>query len=495
MSYLGRKWGFAIESSGAGEVLDAPTAEFNIEVNPDVDETGAPLEAVDAEGNPTIDVVQTEIVEDQAEIEETADQVEKLEDTAEVLEHYAAAIEHRIQTNGGLTAGEYEFLMIGLESRVKNAGNLMPSVESMSRGRLAASREALDSIKEGIRKVWETIKRAIQSLYRKVKGWFVKTFDGAEMLRKRAEGVKKRAEDVNGSPSDTSPLELGGGDGAKLMDKDGKPCFDGSALVGGLQTLSELSDTFIKYYSDDMDKYIDEQSELARKIINVVVNANNNSGSTTSASNNAVDQAFSTQFSKTNSDAKSNFNGGKFKAADKTHVADNELNYRTNADNNLLGGKTLIVVTGLTNNPTTLTTYKKHISSKRMFIKPYYAKHKEFSGGTSKLMTTKEIEKACEHIIDICAVITDYRKKWYNRERLVDRVQKDMDSAVRDAESELSDKEVNGQTSKVTGVIRAISNMITNELNDQVKLISYLLTTCKAALVYCTRSLSRYRSN
>ena len=491
MSYLGRKWGFAIESSGAGEVLDAPTAEFNIEVNPDVDETGAPLEAVDAEGNPTIDVVQTEIVEDQAEIEETADQVEKLEDTAEVLEHYAAAIEHRIRTNGGLTAGEYEFLMIGLESRVKNAGELMPSVESVGRGRLAASREALDSIKEGIRKVWETIKRAIQSLYRKVKGWFVKTFDGAEMLRKRAEGVQKRNDKINGGVDDKSPIELGKGDGAKLMDKDGKPCFNGTVLISGLNSLNSLATLYIKRYTEDMDDVVDASAKMIQSMVDQAKDVVKNHDASTSE--------FSVfKFDVSNTTAKANYNtsnqfSGKVPAE---HHSDTELKYGSINENNLFGGKTIVAVTGLKKgDPSSLEDWKKLCAKQRVQLKPFYLKHKEFNDGGSKVLTLKEISSACDVIIEICGIITDYRKQWYNRERLIDRVQKDIDSAVREVESDLNDAKVNGVVSKVITAIKSVGTRMTNEINDQVAIISYLLSTCKAALVYCTRSQSRYKNN
>ena len=491
MSYLGRKWGFAIESSGAGEVLDAPTAEFNIEVNPDVDETGAPLEAVDAEGNPTIDVVQTEIVEDQAEIEETADQVEKLEDTAEVLEHYAAAIEHRIQTNGGLTAGEYEFLMIGLESRVKNAGELMPSVESVGRGRLAASREALDSIKEGIRKVWETIKRAIQSLYRKVKGWFIKTFDGAEMLRKRAEGVKNKNDKVTGAIDDNAPLQLGNGDGAKLMDKDGKAIATGEALVKGLTTLKELATNYIKLYSSDEDTIIQQVAEDVEMITDEVKNAKKNNNTVTIQS-----------FSKLNKDSKDNYKQLK---ANKTvlaeHKTDTDLDYSTIADNDMLGGKTLIVVKGLSpaatsaSNADEFDKWRKDYENQRVMIKPYYLKLKEYNDGSSKVMTLSNVNNACDLIIQICEIITGYRRNWLNRERTLDQVMKEVDSSVREVESDMSDTKITGLKSKVVGCIRAIGKRINNALNDQVAIIGYLLSTCKAALVYCTRSQSRYKNN
>lgn len=485
MSYLGRKWGFAIESSGAGEVLDAPTAEFNIEVNPDVDETGAPLEAVDAEGNPTIDVVQTEIVEDQADIEETADQVEKLEDTAEVLEHYAAAIEHRIQTNGGLTAGEYEFLMIGLESRVKNAGHLMPSVESVSRGRLAASREALDSIKEGIRKVWETIKRAIQSLYRKVKGWFIKTFDGAKMLAVRAEGVKKKNDKISGGIEDTSGLELGSGDGAKLMDKDGKPCADGRALLTGLGQLKYLVTEYVKHYSDDCDEYFNKLST-----------------SITAATNKAKGmtiEVFITSFQTLNEQYKKNplgkAAGGKTPTKD--HMTDPELDYGTIPNNDLMGGKTVIIISGLKNKSNisslTLEQMKKDLESQRVMIKPFYAKHKEYTDGTSKVMVLSEISSACDLIITICNMITDYRKQWLNRERLVDQINRDIDSAVKDVDSEEYDKL--GVASGLKQVIRGVGKLVTNQINDQVALIGYVLSTCKAALSYCTRSQSRHKTS
>ena len=490
MSYLGRKWGFAIESSGAGEVLDAPTAEFNIEVNPDVDETGAPLEAVDAEGNPTIDVVQTEIVEDQAEIEETADQVEKLEDTAEVLEHYVAAIEHRIRTNGGLTAGEYEFLMIGLESRVKNAGSLMPSVESMNSGRLAASREALDSIKEGIRKVWETIKRAVQSLYRKVKGWFVKTFDGAEMLRKRTEGVKTKNDKITGAVDDNSPLQLGGGDGAKLMDKDGKAISTGDALVKGLTTLKELASNYIKLYSSDEDAIIQNVAADIELITEEAKNAKNNGTMTI--------KSFSTQ----NKESKDNYkqlNANKTVLAE--HKTNTDLDYGTVADNDMLGGKTLIVVKGLTkvaksaSDVDVFDKWRKDYENQRVMIKPYYSRLKEYNDGSSKVMTLSNINNACDLIIQICEIITGYRRNWLNRERMLDQVMKDVDSSVREVESDMSDTKITGLKSKVVGCIRSIGKRINNALNDQVAIISYLLSTCKAALSYCTRSQSRYKNN
>ncbi len=98
MSTINSAWAAALEDA-------APVAEFDIDVNEapeiDTDEDGAPLEAVDAEGEPTFDAIETEMVEDEVEVEEADAVAEKLEDTAVQLESAAIAIENRIASKGG----------------------------------------------------------------------------------------------------------------------------------------------------------------------------------------------------------------------------------------------------------------------------------------------------------------------------------------------------------------------------------------------------------
>lgn len=514
MSRLSRQWAFAVESStGANEIIDAPVAEFNIEVNPDVDEDGAPLEAVDANGEPTFEVVQNEINEGEEEIQDAEETVEKLEDTSEVLEQYALILDSRISQGVGITTGEYQMLMVGVESRVANARTFMPSIESARYNRLNAAVEVLENIKEGIRRVWEAIKNTIKSLIRKVKGWWIKTFDGAKKLQKRAEGIRTKNSSLNGGISDSDDLDLGSSMATKLSDKEGKPVNKQDAFVKGVKQLEMVTEIFAKYLPEDYDSSLDNLEGSITKVVDEISKNQSarepelkslaehlKSGTRTKVTskmsmkpvNNKDSSAPSMDYLRGEHDLFGgkcvyHYDGSKswskvFEAPTYTSEA------KTNEDGSITAGSEgTWKVTA-----TVVRNYATEISKHRVYIGNYYLKPKEVRDSKFPILTLRDIDDCCETVAHICNMISQYKQQWERRERQISDVERTIDSSVKEFDSNTDVKDMSSR-SAVNALLRAYSTQVRTQMSDTSAAMRYLLTTSDAVLTYCTRSQSRYK--
>ena len=475
MSTLKNAWATALEDS-------APVAEFDIDVNEapeiDTDEDGAPLEAVDAEGEPSFDAIETDMVEDEAEVEEAEAVAEKLEDTAVQLESAAVAIENRIANQGGMTNGELEFLMIGLEGRVKNTRSLFPSTESFGHSRLAASNEALESVKKGIAFIWKALRDAITAVMNKLRQWFGTVIKGAVKLKTRANGVIAAANRLTGEPItpkiSLNKVQVFVGSGGKIA-TDGKSALHQlRALQGAVETTVGGDNTaswvqYINSYSNvlkDAMKAVEgkefNEAELIGKITNIpgYANAGYNSKNT---------EQMNSRFSGVNAQASAEMPGGK------------RVFYM-----GLPGGTT----------PTTVEAFNEASKNRGMRLDSASAAAKAKSPATTEFTAMNKADiVAMAGIVDsIAGIIVNYQTSWSRRDKSVSDVQKAVDQSVKLVDAKKGEYAGDAKRQQALGsVLRSLSNEIKAAPKADAQFIQYALSTSNDFLLYCTRSLAAYK--
>lgn len=471
-------WAAALEDAGVA----APVAEFDITVNSEtnVDEDGAPLEAIDNNGEPTLDALETDMAEDEAAVEEADDVVEKLEDTAVQLESMAMAIENRIEYHGGMTDGELQFMMIGLEGRINNPSSLFPSVESFSSGsRLAASNEALDSIKKGLKWIWEKLRAAISAVMDQLRKWFGTTQRAALKLKKRANAIMGSANGINGNPREKQ-IEFGK---VRSFFISGKGVANTQA--DAVQYINNLTGVMKRLLNsgtrDKWGKYVESTINEFTKAINTM--KSDTDGSTVDLFD-LLDNVLDVPLYDSMGYDVTNFGWGK-SSADGVNTWESD---------ELPGGYHMFI-SSVSATPETLNAEKLQnlITTRRIVLVDHKLKapsEVKFEVLDSTGMRT--IATAVESIADI---IIGYQTSWQRRDKIVDSVKKNIDKTI----NELSKIKNDGRdmrkamyNSAIQKFLRGFSSELKASPKFDAKLISYAIGTSNDYLLYCTRSMSMY---
>ena len=471
-------WAAALEDS-------APVAEFDITVNPepeiDYDEDGAPLEAVDADGEPTFDVVETEMVEDAAEVEEAEAVAEKLEDTAVQLESAAVAVEDRIHNHGGMTGGELHFMMIGLEGRIKNGRRLFPSNEAFSDSRLSASNEALESIRSGIQAIWKALRDAITAVLNKLRQWFGTTLRGAVKLKKRANGVIAAASRITQTAVNEKKITLNSVQ--SFVSSGGKVASTGDGAQTQLVSLTAVTKQVLSPKNvNNWNTYVNAYNSVLEDLMTV---HDNNSGE--------FDEA--AVISKVTS-IKDWATAGYGKLGNTSETSDRFKGFNTTATGSLPGGKRVFMMTGPSaGTPTTLAAFNEAQAHRGVRVASITEgakapkKAQEF-----ETLTISEIQDLAGRVNDIASIIVDYETSWNKRDKAIQTVQKAIDKAVKKVEAKKGDYAGSAKQQQVTGgVLRAIANELKAAPRNDATFIQYALTTSNDYLLYCTRSIAQYK--
>lgn len=487
-------WNAAIEEI----VNDAPVANIDIDINEaadiDVDEDGAPLEAVDANGEPTLDVVETELAEQQIEVEEVDETVENLNDTATVLENYSLAIESRIDYDGGMTPGELQMMLIGLRGkRLANPDRLMPSGESMSYNRFQASVEALDSLKKGIKKIWYAIKDAIKALMTKVREWANFAFSGSNKLLKRANAVRRQINtlDKDIKPPKDKKIEFGSIKSffieGKGVLKDGRKAADNIGKMGAvIENITAAQKTWYDFV------------EECKRAIEYVVKKKKEKKKSDSSSSPINDDL--PKLPAPSAEAKSN-----------VPVMDEDINNRVKAIKN-------IVYSGFSrpedfyedkNNTGKLVTeplpggvtlamdvYKP---GEQFLVNSLFEKYrgpriddkkdgpKRTDEVTLMVLTLDEMRLILDRVIEIMQFMVAQENSYSRVDKVVNDYMRYVDGIVQKADVEGKD------LTDVTKLLRGFSSFIKEAPKHQIAIFKWVITVCSDYTNYCTRSLSYYK--
>lgn len=426
----------------------------------------------------TADAAQ-EVAQESADLDQLGSEQEELGEVQETIE----------QESAGLSPEAARYLNIALNRIVgKRAANKIIATENYSTGRAAqesAKRFALESISETLKSFWEAIKAQFKKVYSKVKDWIIKTFSAAKKLKERAEKIQNRANDTVGSIEEKSFSFSQ----TKTIAVAGKYNEAGSLLSG----LNELADVVGKTITELKKDQLDEAIE---KIVNAL-KASINSGTTGSrtTTDTAAIKALSTA-------VKATIAGGTVVASaaavvgDKTKY-DAQFGDATEVDVTgvfgLPGSKAIIaVVVKGTTDPNSIEAGIKYLKAGRLVVTGDRYNPRDVSEGDVKTLTTSQIDKVCDSVVTIAEAVYEFEKNWKENDKLVEKVQKEVDDLVKDFDQE--DKADGTAQRNFRNFCNAAVGAVRRQSSFKAGLCSYGVTTSNAFLNYAEKSLAQHKA-
>ena len=449
-------------------------------------ENNAPL----ANGEET-QTVANEIAEVQGLAQEAADadnSAETLDDEAGKTEELAENLEKDVAAEAILDPTAAKFLALAFKNIVgkRHAAKTLPATESWSGNRAAAkesTRLALEGIKDTLKSFWEAIKAQFKKVYSKVKSWIIKTFSAAKKLKGRAETLQKRANDTIGTMEEkTFSFSQ-----TKAIAVDGK-YNDAGAVLGGLTKVrGAIEATLTALKKSDVD-------DAVEKMIKEVEGSFSGTGATRTISITAFVHAIASITAATVKGNNVPTTVGDQKKYAEQYGTDGEVSVA--AEVGFPGGKAIVKVEAAASLVKTgssdLEGVTKIIKASRTVLGNDKFTPRDVTEGDVKTLTTSQIDKVCDDVIEIAESVYTYEKAWESRDKFVEKVIKDTDQMVKDLESEdggdsRHERHFRSYVGAQVGVVR---RMVSFEAN----LCSYALTTANAFLNYSERSLAQHKA-
>ena len=457
---------FAIESADNAEFNEAPLANG--------EETHTVANAI-AEAQ---DLAQEAADEDQV--------ADKLEDEQEQAEDLAEEVEDTVAQEGALDATSARLLKVALSNIVgkAHAKKTLPATESYSGGRQAgreATRIALEGIKDTLKQFWEAIKAQFKKVYQKVKDWMIKTFSAAKKLQARAEALQNKANSTVGSIEDKSFSFSQ----TKAIAVEGKYNEPGK-LTSSLNTLQEvIKGTITEMKKDTVDAKIDDA-------VNAIKASFTGSGKNRSLNTQTINALQGA--------VKGTIKGATAAATNATVVGDKTKYDAQFGDANevtvtgvfgLPGGRAIIVVEPKTAASDLKTAIKVLKGAKLVMASDRY-NPRDVTEGDVKTLTTSQIDKVCDNVIEIAESVYSFEKNWKENDKYVEKIQREVDDIVKefDREDEADSTEQREFRNFCTSAVGAIRRHTQFKAN----LCQYGLTTGNAFLNYAERSLAQHKS-
>lgn len=431
--------------------------------------------------------VANEIAEVQGLQFEAADEdaaAEQLDDEAGQAEEVAEAVEEEVAQERALDPTAAKLLKLAFKNIVgaKHASNTLPATESFNGSRSEAresTRIALEGIKETLKAFWEAIKRQFQKAYDAVKSWIVKTFSAAKKLKERAEKLQSKANDTVGTIEDKTFSFAG----TKAIAVDGK-FNEAGALTSGLSKVREKITTSL---SELKKGKVDDEVEAAVK---AVENSFTGSGNTRAVSGQALLSAVVGLIKAAGATNTVPASVGDVKKFTEQYGDASEIT--VTADVGLPGGKAFIGVEAKVSTGADIEALTKILKSSRVMIGNDKFTPREVTEGDVKTLTTSQIDKVCDDVIEIGESIYSYEKEWKNRDNFMSKLIKETDQMVKDFDQE--DEAKDGEQRKFRNYITAQVAFARRKINYEANLCSYGLTTSNAFLNYAERSLAQHKA-
>lgn len=446
-------------------------------------ENNAPL----ANGEET-QTVANEIAEVQGLAQEAADAdtaADKLEDEAGKTEELAESLEADVAQENILDPTAAKFLALSFKNIVgaKYAKSKLPAQESWAGTRAQAkenTRLALEGIKETLKAFWEAIKAQFKKVYTSVKSWVIKTFSAAKKLKARAETLQKRASDTVGSIEEkTFSFSQ-----TKAIAVEGK-YNDAGVVLSGVETLSKVIVGTIEELKKDK---VDDAIETT---VGALKSAFSGSGKTRTLEASKV-SALATAVK------------GGVKGASLTSVPSSVGDVKKYAEQ--FGDAAEVEITGVfglpgskaiiqavpKGSPSDIEAAVKHLKGGRLIIASDKYTSRDIAEGDVKTLTTSQVDKACDSVINIAEAVYEFEKSWAQNDKFVEKVQKEVDDIVKEFEGE-DDADAKDQR-HFRNFCNASIGAIRRHSNFKVGLCSYGVTTGNAVLNYAERSLAQHKA-
>lgn len=431
--------------------------------------------------------VANEIAEVQGLQFEAADEdaaAEQLDDEAGQTEELAEAVEEEVAQERALDPTAAKLLKIAFKNIVgKNyASKTLPATESFTGSRSEAregTRIALEGIKETLKAFWEAIKKQFQKAYDAVKSWIVKTFSAAKKLKERAEKLQSKANDTVGTIEDKS-FSFGQ---TKQIAVDGK-FSEAGALTSGLSKVKDLVKTTITELKKG------KVDDAVENIVKKVESSFSGSGNTRAVSASALVDAIKSVAGNIISGSSIPSSVGDTKKYAEQYGDVSEIT--VNVEVGFPGGRALIHVEPKTIKSEDLEGLTKVLKASRVTLGNDKFTPRDVSEGDVKTLTTSQIDKVCDDVIDIAETIYTFEQQWKNRDNFINKIVKETDQMVKDFDQE--DDAKDNQQRYFRNYVQAQVAFLRREINFEANVCSYGLTTGNAFLNYAERSLAQHKA-
>lgn len=431
--------------------------------------------------------VANEIAEVQGLQFEAADEdaaAEQLDDEAGQTEELAEAVEEEVAQERALDPTAAKLLNIAFKNIVgKNyASKTLPATESFTGSRADAregTRIALEGIKETLKAFWEAIKKQFQKAYDAVKSWLIKTFSAAKKLKERAEKLQSKANDTVGTIEDKSFSFAG----TKAIAVDGK-FNEAGALTSGLSKVKDL----VKSTISELKKgKVDDEVE---KVVKGVEASFTGSGNTRSVSAATLADAMKDVAAAAAAGSSVPSSVGDVKKFTEQYGDASEITVTANVG--LPGGRAVIAVQPKTIASQDIEGVTKVLKASRIILGNDKFTPREVSEGDVKTLTTSQIDKVCDDVIEIAETIYTHEQQWKNRDNMINKIVKETDQMVKDFNSE--DDAKDNEQRYFRNYVQAQVAFLRRAVNFEANVCSYGLTTGNAFLNYAERSLAQHKA-
>lgn len=417
-----------------------------------------------------------EVAQEDADNEALIGEQEELEQAEEIVEE--------AQEGHGLSPDAARFLQNTMSRIIgKRAAARAVAQENFEGGRSAqreATRNALESIRETLKQFWEAIKKALKKFYAKVKTYLVKAFSGAKKLKERAERLQEKASNTVGTIEDKT-FSFGQ---CKAIATDGKYA-DINSVTGGLTAVETFMKGLVKVEkADKFDSVLDEAVTLAESAIKA---AKTSSGASVTGGDAVV-----TKLKAIQGGSDLSFSDDVEDKLGKMYTSE-DASITAKMSAKMPGGKAVfsITVAGAVDTSTP-KEFAKAIKNTRLVLGNDKYTPRDISDGDVKTLSTSQIDKVCDSVIEIAETAYTYQKAWERRDKFQAKLERDIDSIVKDVNSDK--EEDNRLQSDVRKFADALPAAVRRRTSFESQFISYALTTGSAFLNYAERSLAQYKA-
>lgn len=442
----------------------------------DVDEDGAVLEGVDMNGDPTFEVVDTEISLAKQEVVASEKQYDELNQTKNQLDSVLDVVNQRVEDNEGLSDGELEFMKIGLEGRLKNVNTLFPSIESRSVSNMSAATEAQFTLREGLEYLWEKLVALYENVVAKIAKWLDTVLLGVDKLKKRARAIEERAEAYNDKtptePTFTMTLP-------KYFRYDVKEGAETNTVEDAINCISKLSESTNRLFSEQTThtwvRYVkDYGSKLEKFIESHDVEMFKNG------------QAVKTLTSIPNYEY-AGYNVG-WMSLEATAYPD----YNTMSSDIMPGGMKMYVI-GTNKKGVVETTADLKRDASFRGIRFEHIENRNGDRTREVKLTTlaaKDIRDLSSSVANMLEKIDKSRADWGRQNKEITTIQKDITRKLKEV------KNIDGADNDRTEFLKVAMQGLIDELKQapktDVSYIEYAIARSEDILRYCTRSMAMY---
>ena len=113
-------------------------------------------------------------------------------------------------------------------------------------------------------------------------------------------------------------------------------------------------------------------------------------------------------------------------------------------------------------------------------------------GGEVATLTTSQIAKVCDSVVDIADKIFDFKKGWENRDKDQEKIIKTIDDAFREVSKD-NDENTTETQRYARGLASAATDLLRRDATFKASFVGYAMTTSNVALSYCERSLAQHK--